>query len=300
VKVGGNMKLDDYKTGFHIGMHGLGFADGVSKKNTADVFDIWYKRGCRFFETDVAFTDDGEIVLLAHDFEDKYLHRLEIFEKPNIIGWTRDYVEKLTVGNRKHGVHFLFWDDFISIIKKHTDCVFMVDPYGRSKSEIEIIAKKLHELVCVYPDTDERVMLEVYTQEDVRQIKARYPDIRIIACIEEEGYNCFCGKDDQTVDIFSDICIDFISCPYRFVDNNRDVIHYCNNNNIGVLSFSRYDTGRTYKKKAGINVNLVDIYTGEKGKRYLYRIPVSMIQYIFHRIRMIRLKKNYRNGGRMK
>ena len=294
------MNINDYKTGFHIGMHGLGFADGVAKKNTADVFEYWYRHGIRFFETDVAFTSDREIVLLAHDFIDRYLHRLEIYEKPEDGKWSRDYVSSLIVGRKTSQSGFLFWDDLCRIIKKAQDAVFMIDPYGRNEDEINDIVGRIKDLVESFPSAENRILLEIYTRSDVSKIKKQFPKICLIGGIEEKGYDFFEENltDKEKADIVVSLQLDFVSCPYEYCSKNCHIIKACNQGGMGVLSFSRFDTGRRKKKSLGINVNLVDIYTGEGYHRHYSRIIKSMAEYLVHRFRMIRLTRVYRERER--
>lgn len=286
------MTIDDYKKGLHYGMHGLGFADGISQKNTLDVFEYWYGQGIRFFETDIAFTSDGEMVLLAHDFSDRYLRRLEIYDKPSDRIWTKEYVQTLTIGNKNKGCKFLFWDEFVEIIRLYNDTVFMIDSYGRSEKEVLFIADKVDQLCDdTYKDYD-RILFETYTKQDSVKVKEEHPNIKQIVYIGEDGYHFFDGQNkyDKCKELEL-LPLDFISCPYRFCKENSALIHFCEKKGIGVLTFSRYDTERTKKRELGVNVNLVDVYTGEDGDRNYFRIIKSMSDYVFHRGRILKIER---------
>ena len=293
------MCISDYKQGFHIGMHGLGFKDGISKKNTLDCFLFWYKKGIRFFETDIALTSDQDIVLLAHEFNDRFLHRLEIFDKPDNGTWSSDYVKRISVGPKEHKVGFMFWEDLCGLIKDYSDCSFMLDLYGKDQDQILQIVERIDKLANEIPGVQERILVEVYTITEAKIVSHYHPSVNLIACIDEKGY-CFFPSSYSLSEKCSELAtlsLGFISCPYKSIKQNRELISFCNSQGTGVLSFSRFDLNRHKKKALGITVNLVDVYTGKNNSRKYLRIPKSLIDYGIHRIRLFFLQKRSERRG---
>lgn len=251
------MNVKDFKTGFHIGMHGLGMINGIPHTNSKEAFEYWKEHGIQFFEADIAVTDDKQYVLLAHNTTAKDLCKLQVFEKPSDGVYSLKWLKSINTCKKtiKKGLSIISIEEFLNLIRNQEQIVIMIDTYARSIEEVTNIAKIICDYGEKYKKIKDRVMLELYSLKDIEIIRKSFASLKIIACIKEDGYD-FWGQKTE----YENLCgVDFVSCKWKYVYREKSLIDFCISHNIGVLSLSRFDVNQNMKKKMGININLVDI-----------------------------------------
>ena len=270
------LSIQDFKSGFHIGMHGLGMLHGIPHTNSLEALRFWRKKNIRFFEVDIAATDDKQFILLSHNAAKKDLEKLEVFKAPLDGKYSLNWFRGIRTCEKSidNGLMINTLEEFLSFVAKDEQIVAMIDPYGRSFDEIEQIAGLITEYEKKHNNFLERILLELYTLNDVKKIQNYNRNIHIIACVKEDKYNFWGEKKD--ISALSEV--DFISCKWKYINDEREVLDYCKLHNIGILSLSRFDNNITAKKKAGININLVDVYG--KGKYAIYL--ENILQFCYH------------------
>lgn len=249
--------IQDFKKGFHIGMHGLGMLHGIPHTNSLEAFKVWRKENIYFYEVDIAVTDDKQYILLAHNATAKDIRKLEVTETPPDGIYSLDWIRGIRTCKKsiKNGLQINTIQELLEVVANDDKIVVMIDPYGRSFNEIANIAEIIAEYGRKYPNLTDRVLLELYTLDDIAKIQEKNKDLHIIGCVREEGYD-FWGKNKK----FSIVQkIDFVSCKWKYIEEEKKLIDYCNRNNIGILSLTRFDIFLNKKKNIGINVNLVDV-----------------------------------------
>ena len=276
------MNIQDYKSGFHIGMHGLGMVYGIPHSNSQEALEYWKAKGINFFEVDIAITDDDEYILLAHDVNRKDLKKIEVLEKPIDGKYTIEWINNIRSCklSSKIGFRIITLEEFIRIVASDSRMIAMVDTYGRNENDIINIVSIIEKNVGNNPEVMDRVLVETYSLDDSRKILSLFQHVHIIACIREDGYKFW--TNDINLELLGGI--DFISCKWKYIREEKKIIEFCKANNIGILSLSRFDNNRRKKIRMGVNINLVDVY----GNSNVLIYCKNMFDYLLHFLRIMK------------
>lgn len=247
------MTSSSLKGQFGYCMHGLGAIGGLRQTNTREAFERWYRRGVRIFEFDMACTDDGYYVAVAHTVDRPSMFRMEITQVPE--SYTREWFMKQRLFPRStKGLTPLSLEDIVRLLANHEDCVFMLDLFGLFTKEK--VAHFLAALEAV-PETAQvadRLLLEAYNQEMSDAIAAHTPHREIIYCVRYEGNAD--GADVGTA-YLAEKGIRFISYPWSYTEKHPGELQKYADAGLTVFSRTKYNTKNGKLQKAGVSVNIV-------------------------------------------
>lgn len=278
--------LQNLKTQYGYCMHGLGAIKGLRQTNTYEALNLWYKRGVRIFEFDIAKTDDNKYVAAAHTVDKKSMTRMEILEEPDRYSYEwfmNQRLFPLTAG----GLTPLSLSDIFELLNSHKDCIFMLDLFGMF-TELELIPflEAADSLLTNYNDINDRLLLEAYNREMSDTISSHSLKYNIIYCARYEGNT---DKDGAVpIDYLKDKQISFVSYPWMYEKDFPGEIKAYSEAGITVFSRTKYNTKDKKLRAAGVSVNIV----GYKFARVLIviQLPLYMLACINRLVSKIKIK----------
>jgi glycerophosphoryl diester phosphodiesterase len=167
--------------------HAGGVVGNRCYTNSREAFEANYRRGLRFFELDLSWTSDGQLVLL-HDWEGAFRG---FFPGKNITGaLSAEEFLRLKMANNLTPISF---DELTKWMREHPDVRIITDV------KVENL-KALGKIAADYPELIDRVLPQIYAFEEYGPVWAmgyrniiltlyakNYPDEPVLAFARKHG-----------------------------------------------------------------------------------------------------------------
>lgn len=277
------MNINDLRNGFQYGMHGCGYYKGVSHVNALESMKYWRTKGVNVMEIDICKTGDGKFVALAHLMNDYYLNRIEIAPSIDYKIDNQRYTEGWFLGkkiceNTTGGLTTMNLNMIVDELSLNPEMIVMFDLWRMwDKDDTKLFSNQLVELDKGRGVLD-RCVIEVYNKEMLNGIKEAKKRLNTMYCVHAPND----PKADENVTPYTlkEMGVNVISFPWESTfDHPMELETY---HKEGFIIFSLYKDNRYYRemKKAGVNVNLVDV---------LYQ-PNSVLYVLFEKSKSIVLR----------
>lgn len=248
-------KMKKNKPDIQYCMHGLGAYKGLRQTNTIEAFKYWYKKGVRIFELDMAITEDGCYVAVAHSVDYKSMKRMEILERPESYSHQWFMRQKLFPLTTK-GLSPIDFRTLHKTLDDYPDIQIMLDLFGFfTRNEVAPLLTTLKRTLNNEPRLLEKIIVEAYNIDMAREIT-------------NQGIQCiFCARyeyDLGTIDLnlrlntLKDLGIKYISYPWKYVNTFPDEISEYVKAGMTVFSRTRYNRQTALLAENGVKVNIVD------------------------------------------
>lgn len=252
------MNIEGLKNTFQYGMHGCGYYKGTNHVNSLDALKYWRSQGVKVMEIDMAKTPDGGFVALAHLMNKHYLNLVELDLPSN----TEDATEEWFVSNKlcnrtTNGLSPMSLPMIIELMESDSELIIMFDLWRMWRMEDTYsFSNRLLEL---FHDNKlmNRCVIEVYNREMIRGIKKADNRLNIMYCVHAPREPEF--EEDVSPLILKNFGIDIISYPWSFIKQYPGELESYKEQNFTVFSLSVDNRYHNQMKKAGVNVNLVDV-----------------------------------------
>lgn len=283
--------LQNLKTRYCYCMHGLGAVKGLRQTNTLEAFNLWYKRGVRVFEFDLAKTDDNKYVAVAHTVDKKSMTRMEILEEPDCYSYEwfmKQRLFPLTAG----GLTPLSLSDVFELLNSHKDCIFMLDLFGMFTGlDLIPFLEAADSLITNYNDINDRLLLEAYNRQMSDTISSHSSKYNIIYCVRYEGNT---DKDGAVpIEYLKDKQISFVSYPWMYEKDFPGEIKAYSEAGITVFSRTKYNTKNKKLQAAGVSVNIVGYKFS--GALILIQYPLYVLACVNRLISKVKIKNRQRH-----
>lgn len=272
-------------------MHACGAIEGITFTNSLDAFLLWYERGIRFFEIDVARTNDGEYVA-CHDFNDEVFGKMEINDIPPVC--TRDwFLSQRLYMKSTEGLRTMDLESIFSLLKSHGDIMIMIDPKVYLNQLVTELLEKVHDNIEKYEVDGKRIVFELYNQDMIKAIQPFQDMVQFQYCIDD-GMQMGTGKEirklslETQLEILRDYSIHIISYPWKCAVENLGFLKRLKEDQYIIFSKTKNNIFSELLEKAGVNVNLVDYLVSEEQaeelmdyKEEYYKKYASQIEAVF-------------------
>ena len=252
------MTVDHLRHSFHWAMHAMGAIHGFRYTNSREAFDLWYGRGARIFEVDLAETADKKFVCFAHHLRTRDLLRVEILEKPLAYSaaWFLDQkLFRLTTP----GLTPLSLVDLTDLLREKPDLLFMLDLFGQfAPSSVPDLAAELSALIGEETSLWDRFLIETYSRRMTRQLQDAAPKARIIYGIDDSKNEYL--EPCVTPQEILDMGVEFVSIPWAYRKKHPGVLESMAEAGLCVFSRVISDLNERSMRKSGVQVLLVDFY----------------------------------------
>lgn len=265
----------DLRNHFSFCMHGLGEYKGLRQTNALEAFEKWYHKGVRVFEIDLARTDDGQYVAIAHHVDAPSLRRMEILERPP--AYTADwFMRQKLFPYSTRGLTPLSLASVLELMRKYPDALFMLDTFGLfAKEEMEAFLSALDGLLATDSSIARRMLIETYNEAMVDAFaSARYAYV-VIDCVHHEHRSLSLDGLDEKLRYLRAKEIQFVSYPGKYA--NPEILSAFEKNNIVVFCRTKYNWAQKRKQKAGISVNIVTVMFAPWSS--FYQFPLYLLTY---------------------
>ena len=186
--------------------HALGGIDGYTYLNSKEGFEDSYRRGMRFIETDLFFSEDGELIC-SHGFKEADVERmgiegLEAGNPPDYDTWNRmRFHDRYTTQDA---------DDILSYMETYPELYFEFDMRSLKGEDAYRMARAVLEKFGNDRELFERILIQVYSEEMYEIFKEVY-DFPVMQfymtkafCKDIDTYIEFCKMHDITSIAISD------------------------------------------------------------------------------------------------
>lgn len=236
-------------------MHGLGAYKGLRQTNTIEAFKYWYHKGVRIFELDMAVTEDGCYVAVAHSVDYKSMKRMEILERPQSYSHQWFMAQKLFPLTTK-GLSPIDFHTLRKILEDYPDTQFMLDLFGFfTRKEVAPLVSDLKRMLNYESRLLERIIVEAYNIDMAREICNQ--GVQCIFCARHE-YDL--GEIDLSLRISAlvDLGVKFVSYPWKYATVFPGEIERYANMGMTVYSRTLYNRETVLLAGKGVKVNIVD------------------------------------------
>lgn len=280
-----SVSVFDLKNGFHIAMHAMGAVRNLTYTNSREAFEYWFGRGVRIFEVDIAKTDDGEFVCLAHGTDSMSLKRIEIYKSPERA--TKEWFMGQKLFRRgKRFLHPLSLESLVALLIQHEDVIFMMDLYKMTTVQLEAFAIKLKSFAQEKEDMLERILIEVYTLSDIKIIKEKLGQSNVIFGIDSSVPNNVENPDSLSGQL-REAGISFVSFPERYHKKMRGLLSVLAGDGFVIFSLVKNQLKEKKVRAAGASVMICNSYIHGGG---VYLLLLSQA-YLFCHIAFSYLKR---------
>lgn len=251
------MDIHHLKNSFSYAMHGNGAYKGLRQTNTREAFEYWYTKGVRIFEIDMAQTDDGDYVAVAHYLNRKDLRRLEIFDVPKPCTGEWFMSQKLfSISTR--GLTPISLEVIVQLLSDYKDMMVMLDLFGLfQQSDTMSFILRLQSLI---KDAHlwNRILIESYNDDMTAGIQSVTREANIIVCVRSELNETM----SHCISPYHLLAqgIQFVSYPWHYVRKYPHELSEFVNAGITVVSRTKSNIGSQRLCKVGVCVNLVANY----------------------------------------
>ncbi len=258
------MEVKDLLGKYQYGMRALGSIAGTYHTNTLEGYEHWKKAGIKFWETDVAISEDDRYVMIGHFLNAETMHRMEVDNLPKELTYDWYMKQKLFQKSTK-GLTPLSLEDMISFSKQEKDAVYMLDMYPFSLNDSYERTKHFLNYLnnCIGDDQKlyNRIIVEAYNKEMIKAIgefqQVKYIQMSISKFMENEGESDI----HKVIDYARKNKINVISYEWRYAKKHIDHLELLKD--CGFVFISRsvtnlFDTKK--KQKYGVNIALLDYY----------------------------------------
>ncbi len=258
------MEVKDLLGKYQYGMRALGSIAGTYHTNTLEGYEHWKKAGIKFWETDVAITDDNRYVMIGHFCDAATMKRMEIADLTDKLTYSWYMKQRLFPRSTK-GLTPLSLENIIDMAKADTDCIFMMDMYpfsiGDSYHKTFDFLLYLTTLVGDISELYDRVIVEAYNYEMLRAIHCfqgiRYIQLSVSHFMENERISDI----NDFMRIAKDNNVNVISYEWRYASKCVDHLNVLKDKGFVFISRSVTNLFDDWKKKKyGVNVALLDYY----------------------------------------
>ncbi|SFC56229.1 Phosphorylcholine metabolism protein LicD [Xylanibacter ruminicola] len=256
------MKIQDLNSSFQYGMHGCGSYKGTYHSNSMEAMQYWIQKGVKIFEIDIAKTVDDKYVALAHVMNAHCLKNVEInpYRDCNDDKYSEEWFMRSKLCSRTtSGLTSMNLDSIICEMTKNPEIIVMFDLWGLWDSNSTnsfaklLLAKASHALM----DVVNRCVLEVYNKEMLEGIRNATPELQVMYCIH--GTTATEYDEDVNPTILRKLDINIISYPWNCTKNHPGELELYHKNGFTIFSLSNDNLHSKIMRKAGVNVNLVDV-----------------------------------------
>lgn len=192
----------DYK----LVAHALGGIDGYTYLNSKEGFEDSYRRGMRFIETDLYFSEDGELIC-SHGFKEADVERmgiegLEVGISPDYDTWNgMRFYNRYTTQDA---------DDILYYMETYPELYFEFDMRSLKGEDAYRMARAVLDKFGNDRELFERILIQVYSEEMYEIFKEVY-DFPVMQfymtkafCKDIDTYIEFCKTHDITSIAISD------------------------------------------------------------------------------------------------
>lgn len=280
------MNVNDLIGGYLYGMRALGAISGTYHTNTLEGYEHWSKAGIKFWETDVAITDDNKYVMIGHFLDRLTMNRMEINDIPEILTYDW-YMKQILFPKSTRGLTPLSLEMVIELALRYPDTIYMLDLYpfslDNSYSMTMRFLEYLDNVIGNNTELYDSIIIEIYNKDMIHAIrefgKVKFVQMSVSKFIENEGV-----KDiNDVIQFFKENEVNVISYEWRYARKHPE--HLSALKDQGFIFVSRsvtnlFDNG--YKRKNGVNISLLDFYV---------RSPLDFID--LFRLALSRLQKKH-------
>jgi len=284
------MRVVDLKETFQYGMHGCGYYKGTYHANALEALNYWRERGVKVMEIDMAKTLDGGFVALAHLMNPHYLKKLEInplkdnSEDKFSEAW---FVRQKLCSKTTCGLTPMSLETICDLLDNDPDLIVMFDLWRMwDKEATFIFANKLKEFLKQEGAKD-RCVIEIYNKNMLAGVRECDNDLNVIYCVhthKEPEY-----EDNVSPGILKEMGINIISYPWEYTRKYPGEIESYHKSGFTIFSLSEDNRYSRKMRKAGVNVNLVDVCSKPSG--YFTATLQSIIIIIKLKIQRLHLQK---------
>lgn len=287
------MVISDLKGSFLYGMHGCGYYKRAAHTNAYDALKYWQGQGVKVMEIDISKTKDNNFVALAHLMNKHYLNLIEISYPDNLADDTLTeewFMKQKICAKTTGGMKPMNLNTIVHEMTINNDLFVMFDLWRMwEKQNTYDFAQKLKELLKK-ENLLKRCVLEVYNKDMLAGIRESEPDLPIIYCVHNDIRE---PQFDENVSpfILKKMGVEIISFPWSQTKYYPQEIEAYHKEGFTIFSLTRNNIGSKKLKKAGVNVNLVDIlYTPTSVLPILYYQSLSGLQKIVDKIYILKNK----------
>lgn len=171
---GANKEIDRYYRAAYENKyiyHALGGIEGKTYLNTISALDQSYKKGARFFETDINFTKDKKLVLAHGWSKSDYIKKLGVHYNADHPIPTLEEFKKFKIKNVYEPASF---KDLVAYMKKHKDMYVMIDIGKRNYEKTKSLYLEIVEECEKDNNILQRFITGSHTKEMVKAIQDSY------------------------------------------------------------------------------------------------------------------------------
>lgn len=263
------MRFHELKNGFHYGMHGCGFYKGVYHVNAYEPFKYWQQKGVQVMEIDIAKTNDGLFVALAHLMNNHYLNLVEIAPPPRTdLSSENIFTEEWFMNQRlctktTKGLSPMNLPMIVNEMVSDSGLFIMFDLWKLwKKDDTRSFAQQLRTLFekTDIIDMQDRCVIEVYNMDQLNEIRDVSKQLNIMYCVH--------GPQDVNFDenvnptLLKGLGVYTISFPWMCTKDFPGELEKYHQEGFTIFSLFKDNRYRSQMRKCGVNVNLVDtLYT---------------------------------------
>lgn len=210
---------------FKLMAHAMGGYDGNIYNNTDEAFQVSYRNGFRFIETDLILTSDKEVVA-SHGWDANTYEKTGVaYNSKKPIMSYKEYMNTKIQGN----FDTIDIDKVISYLKKYKDLYLELDIKADDKESAKIIATKIVELSDYDSSILDRVLIQFISEE-------AYTAINEVYNFKYYQYFAF-RRDVRNIDDVIKFCKEngIVSVTINYVNLNDTVINKLKSNGLCIL-----------------------------------------------------------------
>lgn len=251
------MDINGLRNSFQYGMHGCGFYKGTYHVNALEALKYWRKQGVKVMEIDMAKTQDGGFVALAHLMNKHYLNLVEIDIPADGEQLTESWFMNQKLCKRTtSGLSPINLSMIVELMREDPELIVMFDLWRMwERIDTRNFSEQLS--ILASDDIKGRCVIEVYNKTMLDGIRDADNKLRIMYCVHGSQDPHFDEEVNPT--ILKGLGINIISYPWLCTkDHPGELEKY---KEAGFIIFSLFKDNRfSYQmQKVGVNVNLVDI-----------------------------------------
>lgn len=275
-----SMTIDELKDTFQYGMHGCGYYKGAYHANALEPLCYWKRKGVKVMEIDIAKTDDGKFVALAHLMNAHYLGLLDVKIPDDNTPLTEQWFmgQRLCKRTTGRGLTPMNLAMIVDKMEEDKNLFIMFDLWRMwNERDNNVFANDLKNLFQS-EELINRCIIEVYNKEMLRGIKAGCSQLNIMYCVHGSSAPEFDEK--VTPKVLKELGIDVISFPWTCVKEHPGEIEQYHDEGFTIFSLFKDNRYSRQMKKVGVNVNLCDIlYLPSNAISIISQRTISKLQF---------------------
>lgn len=240
-KTGEQVQRGSHIFSHQIMAHALGVYEGQVYGNTREGLLSSYDKGIRYFEADVALTEDGKMVL-SHGWNEQSCQTTGMAYRPEFDHMTYD----LFMSQRIKGQQVMDIYDLRKFMEEHEDTFFEIDFH---RTNLEDKVKALLEAFSDYPALINRLLVQAESRKLCRELQSLYhfPNVQLILGKE------WAFKLEQGINFAYQHNVDTIAMNYQVFD--KKIVQTLRIAGFNVMAYTLYNDVDKAKELLDMGVN---------------------------------------------